>query len=69
MDPKIELGDRREQGHVGARQTTDGRVVTVTDGHWYDLLGNPDDPIRDERILVSLVPVHPSSHGVLSDGP
>jgi NADH-quinone oxidoreductase subunit D len=48
-----------------ARETTEGRVFTVTGGDWDEVLGSGDDPIRDERIVVNLGPQHPSTHGVL----
>jgi NADH-quinone oxidoreductase subunit D len=50
--------------YADVRETTEGRVFTVTGGDWYDVLGDPDDPIGDARIIVNLGPVHPSSHGV-----
>jgi NADH-quinone oxidoreductase subunit D len=67
MKPKIEPSEGWSvfhEEHAGVRETTEGRVFTLTGGDWYDVLGNPDDPIRDERIVVNLGPVHPSSHGV-----
>ena len=47
---------------AGMRQTTEGRVYTVTGGDWDDLLG---DWRHDERIVVNMGPQHPSTHGVL----
>jgi NADH-quinone oxidoreductase subunit D len=51
--------------YATARETTEGRVFTVTGGDWDEVLGSGDDPIRDERIVVNLGPQHPSTHGVL----
>ncbi|SDD45016.1 NADH-quinone oxidoreductase subunit D [Actinokineospora iranica] len=44
------------------RETTEGRVYTVTGGDWDTVL---DDATHDERIIVNLGPQHPSTHGVL----
>jgi NADH-quinone oxidoreductase subunit D len=44
------------------RDTTEGRVYTVTGGDWDELV---DDIGRDERIVINLGPQHPSTHGVL----
>ncbi len=51
--------------YAPSRETTEGRVFTVTGGDWRDVLGNTDDPIHDEKIVVNLGPQHPSTHGVL----
>jgi NADH:ubiquinone oxidoreductase subunit D len=53
-----------EAGIASGLRTAEGRVVTVTGGDWYDVFDGPADPIGDERIVVNLGPVHPSSHGV-----
>ncbi|MBM7770434.1 NADH-quinone oxidoreductase subunit D [Actinokineospora baliensis] len=44
------------------RETTEGRVYTVTGGDWDTVL---EDAIHDERIVINLGPQHPSTHGVL----
>jgi NADH-quinone oxidoreductase subunit D len=44
------------------RETTEGRIYTVTGGDWDSLL---DDWRHDERIIVNMGPQHPSTHGVL----
>jgi NADH-quinone oxidoreductase subunit D len=49
---------------AAVRETTEGRVFTVTGGDWREVLCDPDDPVYDERIVVNMGPVHPSSHGV-----
>jgi NADH-quinone oxidoreductase subunit D len=67
MDTKTEPGDRRavfEEAYAASRETTEGRVFTVTGGDWRDVLCDPDDPVGDGRIVVNMGPVHPSSHGV-----
>jgi NADH-quinone oxidoreductase subunit D len=46
---------------AGTRETTEGRVYTVTGGDWDTI--SPDS--RDERIVVNMGPQHPSTHGVL----
>ena len=46
------------------RETTEGRVFTVTGGDWGEVVeavGRADD----ERIIVNMGPQHPSTHGVL----
>ncbi len=57
-------GGRSTDAYASARETTEGRVFTVTGGDWVDTLAG-DDPIHDERIVVNLGPQHPSTHGVL----
>jgi len=49
--------------YVSSRQTTEGRVYTVTGGDWESLLAG--DPISEERLVVNMGPQHPSTHGVL----
>ena len=52
--------------YASSRETTEGRVFTVTGGDWMDVLSSGgEDPIHDERIVVNLGPQHPSTHGVL----
>ncbi|MGW4500767.1 NADH-quinone oxidoreductase subunit D [Micromonospora sp. NPDC004336] len=46
------------------RDTTEGKVFTVTGGDW-DSVVSGADPINDERIVVNMGPQHPSTHGVL----
>ncbi len=47
---------------AGERETTEGRVYTVTGGDWDQLLADSDG---DQRMVVNLGPQHPSTHGVL----
>jgi NADH-quinone oxidoreductase subunit D len=49
--------------YVSSRETTEGRVYTVTGGDWDSLLTS--DPIGEERLVVNMGPQHPSTHGVL----
>jgi NADH-quinone oxidoreductase subunit D len=51
--------------YAESRETTEGRVFTVTGGDWDSVLGGDGDPIHDERIVVNMGPQHPSTHGVL----
>jgi NADH-quinone oxidoreductase subunit D len=46
------------------RQTTEGKVFTVTGGDWDTVVGGTD-PLHEERIVVNMGPQHPSTHGVL----
>ena len=49
--------------YAGSRQTTEGRVYTVTGGDWDATFGA--DPHTDERLVINMGPQHPSTHGVL----
>jgi NADH-quinone oxidoreductase subunit D len=51
-------------GYATARETTEGKVFTVTGGDW-DQVTSGIDPLTDERIVVNMGPQHPSTHGVL----
>ncbi|MBA3524936.1 MAG: NADH-quinone oxidoreductase subunit D [Geodermatophilaceae bacterium] len=49
--------------YAGARETTEGRVYTVTGGDWDTTFGG--DAPEEERLVVNMGPQHPSTHGVL----
>jgi NADH-quinone oxidoreductase subunit D len=51
------------QSYSPTRETTEGRVYTVTGGDWDAVIGG--DPIGEERIVLNMGPQHPSTHGVL----
>jgi NADH-quinone oxidoreductase subunit D len=46
------------------RETTEGRVYTVTGGDWDEVV-TAAAKADDERIIVNMGPQHPSTHGVL----
>ena len=45
-----------------SRDTTEGRIFTVTGGDWDEFL---DETGGEERVVINLGPQHPSTHGVL----
>ena len=49
--------------YAGSRETTEGRIYTVTGGDWDQTFGA--DPHEEERLVVNMGPQHPSTHGVL----
>ena len=51
-------------GYATERETTEGRVFTVTGGDWDTITGSID-PLSNEKIVVNMGPQHPSTHGVL----
>ncbi|HEX2300148.1 MAG TPA: NADH-quinone oxidoreductase subunit D, partial [Pseudonocardiaceae bacterium] len=55
-------GDIGPDPYAAARETTEGRVYTVTGGDWDTLV---DDAQYDDRIVINMGPQHPSTHGVL----
>jgi NADH-quinone oxidoreductase subunit D len=55
-------GSTSPDPYATARETTEGRIYTVTGGDWDSLL---EDWKHDERIIVNMGPQHPSTHGVL----
>jgi NADH-quinone oxidoreductase subunit D len=50
--------------YAAARDTTEGRVYTVTGGDWDGMVADLGET-ADERIVVNMGPQHPSTHGVL----
>ncbi|HVV24168.1 MAG TPA: NADH-quinone oxidoreductase subunit D [Pseudonocardiaceae bacterium] len=56
------MTDLDEQEYAAERETTEGRVYTVTGGDWDSLL---EEAAHDERMVINLGPQHPSTHGVL----
>jgi NADH-quinone oxidoreductase subunit D len=50
--------------YASARETTEGKVFTVTGGDW-DTVVSGVEAGSDERIVVNMGPQHPSTHGVL----
>ena len=53
-----------QSGYAAERETTEGRVFTVTGGDW-DTITENIDPLSNEKIVVNMGPQHPSTHGVL----
>jgi NADH-quinone oxidoreductase subunit D len=53
-----------DPAYARERETTEGRVFTVTGGDW-DTVTSAIDPLSNEKIVVNLGPQHPSTHGVL----
>ena len=51
-------------GYATERETTEGRVFTVTGGDW-ETITSAIDPLSNEKIVVNMGPQHPSTHGVL----
>jgi NADH-quinone oxidoreductase subunit D len=55
--------DSREgREYAESRDTTEGRIFTVSGGDWDDLV---EDSQHDERMVINMGPQHPSTHGVL----
>ena len=50
--------------YADSRETTEGRVYSVTGGDW-DSLATEIGATKEERVVVNMGPQHPSTHGVL----
>ena len=50
--------------YAGTRETTDGRIYTVSGGDWDDVVTDAAAQ-HAERVVVNMGPQHPSTHGVL----
>ena len=50
--------------YASFRETTEGRVYSVTGGDW-DSLSTEIGATKEERVVVNMGPQHPSTHGVL----
>lgn len=64
MSTTYQSGYRPDDPYAGARETTEGRVYTVTGGDWADVVADLGD-VAEERVVVNMGPQHPSTHGVL----
>ena len=53
-----------QHSEAPGRETTEGKVYTVTGGDWDDVV-QAAAKADDERIIVNMGPQHPSTHGVL----
>ncbi|MEY9962167.1 NADH-quinone oxidoreductase subunit D [Streptacidiphilus sp. MAP12-16] len=53
-----------QHAEAPGRETTEGRVYTVTGGDWDEVV-TAAAKADDERIIVNMGPQHPSTHGVL----
>jgi NADH-quinone oxidoreductase subunit D len=54
----------RGSAYASERETTEGKVFTVTGGDW-DTVTAGIDPLSQNKIVVNMGPQHPSTHGVL----
>ena len=54
----------QEDMYASSRETTEGRVYSVTGGDW-DSLVTEIGQTKEERVVVNMGPQHPSTHGVL----
>ncbi len=53
-----------DDAYAATRETTEGRVYTVTGGDWDAVAGDLGD-VEYDRVVVNMGPQHPSTHGVL----
>jgi NADH-quinone oxidoreductase subunit D len=61
--PSVNADETVTDPYASARDTTEGRVYTVTGGDWDTVVGAAPD--AHERVVVNMGPQHPSTHGVL----
>ncbi|HEV7978726.1 NADH-quinone oxidoreductase subunit D [Amycolatopsis sp.] len=54
--------DNDAVSYADSRETTEGRVYSVSGGDWDDVVA---DAAHDERMVINMGPQHPSTHGVL----
>ncbi|GLZ80719.1 NADH-quinone oxidoreductase subunit D 2 [Actinorhabdospora filicis] len=58
------MSTETNETYAESRDTTEGRVFTVTGGDW-ESVTKAIDPLSQERLVVNMGPQHPSTHGVL----
>jgi NADH-quinone oxidoreductase subunit D len=56
------MTEETAEEYADARRTTEGTVHTVTGFDWAEFA---DEVVEDERTMLNIGPIHPSSHGVL----
>jgi NADH-quinone oxidoreductase subunit D len=56
--------NQKPDPYASVRETTEGRVYSVTGGDWDDLV-TEIGATQEERVVVNMGPQHPSTHGVL----
>lgn len=56
--------NQNQDPYASVRETTEGRVYSVTGGDWDDLV-TEIGATQEERVVVNMGPQHPSTHGVL----
>ncbi|GAA4859349.1 NADH-quinone oxidoreductase subunit D [Saccharopolyspora cebuensis] len=62
MTTETPAGSTGFDPYATSRETTEGRVYTVTGGDWDEFV---DETGGEERVVINLGPQHPSTHGVL----
>jgi len=61
-DSTASTQDNEAVSYADSRETTEGRVYSVSGGDWDDVVA---DAAHDERMVINMGPQHPSTHGVL----
>ena len=59
-----QTSDQISDPYASSRETTEGKVFSVTGGDW-DSLVTEIGATKEERVVVNMGPQHPSTHGVL----